>query len=232
MMFLKFGKKEHLEQLKNGEVHFRPIETFQEDVTTFRGDAMEGKVYYDLRHPLIINGLDISPFAKDVVMSYDMGGTILTFSAAILCKGNCHRLESGLYAPNESFIEEMRQFGDWFLLFSGYELITDLKAALKTKEASIAWHPIHYCDKRNPDEVQKYFSSCPEGDEKCAHLFLKDNSYSKQYEWRMAIIDVHKQFPISSNGGTNIKTGFYTKMPVMETNVLHTLECDEAYLFD
>ena len=39
---LKFGKKEHLEQLKNGIVHFSPIELFQEDVTAFRGDKMEG----------------------------------------------------------------------------------------------------------------------------------------------------------------------------------------------
>ena len=35
MVLIKFGKKEHLEQLKNGIVHFSPIEAFQNDPTVF-----------------------------------------------------------------------------------------------------------------------------------------------------------------------------------------------------
>lgn len=61
---LKFGKKEHLEQLKNGIVHFSPIELFQEDVTTFRGDKMEGKEYLNLSKPFVVNGVDISAYIE------------------------------------------------------------------------------------------------------------------------------------------------------------------------
>ena len=52
VLLIKFGKKEHLEQLKNGIVHFSPIELFQEDPTDFRGDKMEGKHYIDTSKPL------------------------------------------------------------------------------------------------------------------------------------------------------------------------------------
>ncbi len=44
MILLKFGKKEHLEQLKSGSVHFRPVEYFQNEPTDFRGDSMEGTI--------------------------------------------------------------------------------------------------------------------------------------------------------------------------------------------
>ena len=62
MLLIKFGKKTHLEQLQNGIVHFSPIELFQKDSTSFRGDKMEGREYIDLSKLLVVNGLDISKY--------------------------------------------------------------------------------------------------------------------------------------------------------------------------
>ena len=78
---LKFGKKEHLEQLKNGIVHFSPIELFQEDVTTFRGDKMEGKEYLDLSKPFVVNGVDISAYIEKAVIS----GIVRYAPSQLLC---------------------------------------------------------------------------------------------------------------------------------------------------
>ena len=72
VLLIKFGKKEHLEQLKNGIVHFSPIELFQEDPTDFRGDKMEGKHYIDTSKPFLINGTDISMYIKEAVVSYEL----------------------------------------------------------------------------------------------------------------------------------------------------------------
>ena len=52
MLFIKFGKKEHLEQLRNGIVHFSTLKTFQKDPTSFRGDKMEGRLYIDPKQPV------------------------------------------------------------------------------------------------------------------------------------------------------------------------------------
>ena len=37
----KFGKKEHLEQLKEGNIFFNAIQTYRDDGTDYRGDKME-----------------------------------------------------------------------------------------------------------------------------------------------------------------------------------------------
>ena len=65
VLLIKFGKQEHLEQLKNGIVHFSPIEQFQEDPTDFRGDKMEGKHYIDTSKPFLMNGTDISMYISE-----------------------------------------------------------------------------------------------------------------------------------------------------------------------
>ena len=90
VMLIKFGKKEHLEQLKNGIVHFSPIELFQEDPTDFRGDKMEGKHDIDTSKPVLINGTDISMYIKEAVVSHELNCPVCSFSASLLSYNNCH----------------------------------------------------------------------------------------------------------------------------------------------
>ena len=111
MLFIKFGKKEHLEQLRNGIVHFSTLKTFQKDPTSFRGDKMEGRLYIDPKQPMLVNGLDISSFMKECVISYETNCPEFSFSASILSRKNCHKCTDGLYTVNQEYLNEMRQFG-------------------------------------------------------------------------------------------------------------------------
>ena len=99
---LKFGKKEHLEQLKNGIVHFSPIELFQEDVTAFRGDKMEGKEHLDLSKPIVVNGVDISAYIEEAVISGIPDCPVRSFSASLLSHKNCHMVSEDTYALNDN----------------------------------------------------------------------------------------------------------------------------------
>ena len=103
---LKFGKKEHLEQLKNGIVHFSPIELFQEDVTTFRGDKMEGKEYLNLSKPFVVNGVDISAYIEKAVISSIPDCPVRSFSASLLSHKNCHMVSEDTYALNENLLQQ------------------------------------------------------------------------------------------------------------------------------
>ena len=114
MLFIKFGKKEHLEQLRNGIVHFSTLKTFQKDPTSFRGDKMEGRLYIDPKQPMLVNGLDISSFMKECVISYETNCPEFSFSASILSRKNCHKCTDGLYTVNQEYLNEMRQFGECF----------------------------------------------------------------------------------------------------------------------
>lgn len=43
-LIAKFGNKEHLEQLQNGNIFFNAIQAYRNDGTDYRGDSMEGKI--------------------------------------------------------------------------------------------------------------------------------------------------------------------------------------------
>lgn len=224
MLFLKFGEKEHLKQLKNGVVHFRPLSSFVGDSTCFRGDRLEGRLLLDLNHPFLIDGVNFAPYAKEIVLSHIGCDSIVSFSVAMLNYDNCHVEKDGLFTPNHDFIEEMIQFGDHVLIFQAEEFIWKLREKLKPHRCNFLYQPIFYCDKTNHAGISKYF----EDKRRTGNLldsydfcFIKDRvPYSKQTEWRIIIDDFNNEFPIGNSGGVNIVTGFRTKMPIFETHLL------------
>ena len=153
-ILIKFGKKEHLEQLKNGIVHFSSLKAFQEDPTAFRGDSMEGRLLLDPSKPFLINGKDISPYIQRAEISYELDCPLLSFSASMLSKDNCHQTSNGLYTINEEFINEMKQFGDHFLIFNAFAFINALIAEFRKTQCDYEFHPITYIDKNNHHLIQ------------------------------------------------------------------------------
>ena len=232
MILLKFGKKEHLEQLKSGSVHFRPVEYFQNEPTAFRGDRMEGKLYIDSTKPILINGFDISPYVEEVTQTYQIDGNVLSFSASKLSKKVCHRNEDGTFTPNNDFISEMLKFGEYVLAFNGYEFIDKLREALGKQQCPLKYRSILYCDKKSPKDVQSLFTGLTEEDKDLVYFFIKDNDYSIQNEWRMVLFDIDNLFTIGANGGVNIETEFNTGIPIFKTADLITLKCSDDFLFD
>lgn len=240
MLLIKFGKKSHLEQLKNGIVHFCPLETFQNDPTAFRGDCMEGKLYIDPSKPFLINGTDISHLIESVTLSYNMefeDGTPcipLSFSASMLSKKNCHRIDNEIYVINDDYYEEMQQFGDSFLLFNAFEFTDKLRLEFQKSSSSFEYHPITYIDKNDHNSVRAFFATLNEENRHMGHLFLKDtsNSYQLQSEWRMILFNNYNYYTQDKNGAVNVQTDFRSEMPVFDIEVLKTLRCSEDYLFD
>ena len=216
VLLIKFGKQEHLEQLKNGIVHFSPIEQFQEDPTDFRGDKMEGKHYIDTSKPFLINGTDISMYIKEAVVSYELNCPVCSFSASLLSYNNCHMVSEGEYAPNDDFIAEMRKFGDYFLIFNAFDFIDSLAKEFEITGCGYEYHPMVYIDKHNHELVRGYFDTKSEDQKSTAHLFVKDttNSYPLQNEWRMIFLDHSNHYRLNGTSGINLRTDFSTQMPI------------------
>lgn len=232
-LLIKFGKREHLEQLRNGIVHFSRLESFQNDPTSFRGDKMEGKNYIDLSKPFLINGTDFSHYVKEATISYEfVNCTVLSFSASVLSYKNCHLISEGIYTPNDDFIAEMSQFGDYFLVFEAIIFINSLRKTFETVGCDWECHPMAYMDKHNYGLVRDYYEQLGKDRKDSAHLFIKDtaNSYSLQNEWRMAIFDHGNHYSLDENGGANIQTNFSTKMPIFSVDKLKTLQCSREFL--
>ena len=232
VLLIKFGKKEHLEQLKNGIVHFSPIEQFQEDPTDFRGDKMEGKHHIDTSKPFLINGTDISMYIKEAVVSYELNCPVCSFSASLLSYNNCHMVSEGEYAPNDDFIAEMKKFGDYFLVFNAFDFIDSLAKEFEITGCGYEYHPVVYIDKHNHELVRGYFDTKSEDQKSTAHLFVKDtsNAYPLQNEWRMIFLDHSNHYRLNGTSGINLRTDFSTQMPIFSTYQLGTLRCTEEYL--
>ena len=232
-LLIKFGKKEHLEQLRTGIVHFSRLETFQKDSTAFRGDKMEGKHYIDPSKPFLINGKDISGYVKEATISYEfVNCTVLSFSASLLSCKNSHLISDGIYTPNDDFIAEMKQFGDYFLIFDAVAFINSLRKTLKIAGCGWESHPVIYIDKHNYELVIDYYEKLSVDRKNSAHLFVKDtaNAYSIQNEWRMVIFDYGNYYSLDKTGGTNIPTSFFTQMPIFNIDELKTLQCSREFL--
>lgn len=231
-LLIKFGKKEYLEQLRTGIVHFSRLETFQKDPTTFRGDKMEGKHYIDPSKPFLINGTDFSGYVKEATISYEFDNcVVLSFSASMLSFQTCHIVSEGLYTPNDNFIAEMKQFGDSFLIIDASALINALKKEFESTRCSYEYHPIVYIDKRNYNQIQAYYTGLDNDRKITGHLFVKDTvrSYPLQNEWRVIVFDHENHYPLSDDS-TNIQTSFTTQMPIFSIDELKTLQCSREFL--
>lgn len=234
MLLVKFGKKEHLEQLRNGIVHFSTLDVYQHDLTKYRGDNMEGKLLLDPSKPFLIDGTDISPLIQRVEISYETDCPLLSFSASMLSVKNCHVLSNGLYTINETFLNEMRQFGEHFLLLNAFEFVDALIDEFKKTQSDYEYHPITYIDKNDHRRIEEHFAELPDEKKEFGHLFIKDtaNSYPLQNEWRFVVFDIHNHYSTKQSKGTNIKTAFFSQMPVMGTDSLSTLRCSKEFLFN
>ena len=233
-LFIKFGEKEHLEQLRNGIVHFSTLETFQKDPTTFRGDRLDGRLLLDPSKPFVINGHDYSPYIKEAILSYETDRPQLSFSASMLSKKNCHKISNDLYSVNRDFVDEMRNFGEYFLIINAFEFINAMEDELEKAQCYYEYHRMTYIDKNDHLQIQSYFAGLSSERREFAHLFIKDtaNSYPLQNEWRLVAFDIDNYYHAIGCDGINIQTGFSTQMPVLETAQLITLQCSENFLFD
>lgn len=231
MMFLKFGKREHLEALKSGVVHFRPFDSFAQDLTGFRGDRLEGKLLYPKNVPLFFNGVDVSQYIEEASMSYVGFENILCFSLAILDVSNCKSIANDLYTPNDDFINEMKQFGDYFLIIPPYNFSVALNNELKKHSYYYKSQRVFYCNKSDHKSIREYFKNLKgHFSEYDMYCFTKGFSYSKQNEYRFIIDDLDKELSLNCNGGVNIKTSFFNELPIYETELLNTLQVSSEYL--
>lgn len=229
MILLKFGKKEHLQQLANGCIHFRPLQTFVNDSTPFRGDQLEASILADPKGHFEINGLDISPYISELRFTFDGFDSILSFSASQITPQNCHMKENGIFALNDNFIHEMKQFGTHVLVFNSEHFISNLMNVLSFKKCNILYHPICYYNKTNYNSAPTYLTKIQPYTEYNI-CFLKDTKYSLQNEWRIIIHDIASEFPIESSGGVNIYTEFYTAVPIFNVDDLKTLSISSDLL--
>lgn len=208
MYLMKVGKREHLEMLREGHVHFNPLSLFRGDGTAYRGDELEGNCRIDVSKGIFINDVDISKIGSGLkaTLSYQRSEDVLIFCAAVMDRSNFIFEGDQSIGPTGNFLREMRQFGQYALIFESEQFTASLSKLFKEGRCGFGYSKVWYVDKWNFDAVSAYFQDKKEilGDE--AIYFLKDVAYERQNEWRFIVdcIGGHSTVYKNENGSLDI----------------------------
>ena len=221
-LIAKFGEKEHLEQLKSGNIFFNSIQTYRNDGTDYRGDYMEGKIPINPKTIKTIyssgnNLFENIPYPDHVVEYILDDEDLLMFCAATITTKIMVPNEKNIWFFNENFKAAVNHFGEYVLLLSTTELLEHIKNSVDPTGQKIGYSAgmILYRnldDFEHTDEYRKTGSPLD-------RYFVKSQSYENQNEWRV-IIDGETK-PISLNYGTGflLKTYPFEFATIMKTSI-------------
>lgn len=224
-LLAKFGKREHLEMLLEGNVYLNPISRYREDTTAFRGDRNEGKVPID---PLSVglfdefgnNIFDTIPRPTTVMKSMDGDDSILIFCASMITKNILYYNNEG-YVFTDDYKSAIKEFGEYVLLFYSGELLKLLQEAQKHAEPEygLIGGPIIYRDLNNFENDYGYLESYNITGSLYDPYFVKSNLYEYQNEWRLIVDGSYGSLPTNDNGAYTIKISKMEYAYLYETEV-------------
>lgn len=199
-VLIKFGKLEHLRELKEGIVYFNQAEYFRKQENNNGFDTREGKIRINpselsrISDPTIdlIKHLNI----EEVNISSMKSGKTPIFCCSEIDSSNIKSLGNNKYCLSDTFINEMKQWGSTLLVMSKDEFCS------KVEKSSIKLEVKPYMSK------MKYDQDISKTDEKDLKLILrtdrydtffhKTSEYAAQNEFRIILGD-ENLIPKSSN---------------------------------
>lgn len=220
-LLAKFGRKEHLEALKNGKVFFNAVKNYRNDGTDYRGDSMEGKIPIDPATLVIYdeegnNIFDYVPRPDSVTQSLLNDDDLLMFCASAITKEVMVEYSKGHWKLSEDYKAEIRKFGDYVLFFWSSEFIEKIKEAQEVHVPQFGYDAgiVQYRDLADFTDTSAYRTTGRYTD----RYFVKDLSYKLQNEWRMIIDGGVGELKVNQYGGYFVDVSSFTNAVVMETD--------------
>lgn len=215
-LLAKFGKKEHLETLKNGEIYFSAIKKYRNDGTAYRGDKMEGKIPINPNEIKMFdeNGIDIWPKLNKGLVSVSQSWVgdddLLMFCAAAITEHIMEETENNVWKLTDKFKEAIKEFGDYVILIWSNELINKIIKSEENSDNELGFETgfITYRDLSDFSEMDVYRKTGSQLDP----YFVKGESYRDQNEWRMILYREEKMQLNESDGKIIHSTSFENAM--------------------
>lgn len=222
-LIAKFGKREHLEQLLNGEIFFNNIQYYRDDGTNFRGDSMEGRILIDPTKIQIYdkNGKDIFdsvPYPTSFIESFLDDNDLLMFCAATITEQVLNHQGNHTYRFKKEFKKAIREFGDHALLTYTRNLIDNIRAVTDESGQKIACDSgrIIYRDLSDFSDYSQYNTTGSPLD----RYFVKSIDYKNQNEWRLIIDGEERKITPNCGKGFVLKTKPLEYATIMKTENL------------
>lgn len=222
LMIAKFGKKEHLEQLLNGEIFFNSIQHYRDDGTDYRGDPLEGGIPMDPSKVQIFdeNGR-VFPPPTSVINIFRYDTNLMMFCAATLTEEVVELYDNKKYYFTDQFKNAVRPFGDYVLLTYTEELISRIGLVVDDTGQKIALDSgrIIYRDLNDFSDYSQYYTTGSVLD----RYFVKSIDYKAQNEWRLIINGEERDLVPNCGKGFLLKTKPLSSAKIMKTDDFLTL---------
>lgn len=219
-LLLKFGKKEHIEELANGNMFFNQVKSYREDTTQSRGDSDEGCIPINPQNIKIIdsdgnNLLDRISLPDKVRSFRQKDESTLMFCGTEISK-NILTKRNNKYFFTKEYIESIKSFGDYVLLFSKKETLNKLyiESEKESSEFGYIADSINYENLNNFSYIDKQYNL---NKSVYAPFLKKDISYKTQSEYRIIIDGITKQLELNLYGGYIINLGKFEWAHIFET---------------
>lgn len=218
-LLAKFGKKEHLEALKNGEIYFSAIKKYRNDGTAYRGDYMEGRVPINPEEIKMFdeNGIDIWPKLKKGLVSVSQSwlgdDDLLMFCATAITEHIMEPVENNIWMLTDKFKNAIKEFGDYVILIWSDELMEKIKNSEENRVSELGFEAglITYRDLSDFSNMDAYRSTGSQLDP----YFVKGEAYRNQNEWRMILYEDGK---LNENDGKLIHSTPFENAIISETD--------------
>ena len=219
-LMAKYGKKEHLEELKNGKIFFNAIKKYRNDGTDYRGDYMEGKIPIDPSTIAIYdksgkNMFDYLPRPNTVTQMLYNDDNFLMFCASAITKEIMEEKEKNHWILLEEYKKEMKQFGDYALIFWSSEFLEKIKLAKKIHIPQFGYDAgiVKYRDLSDFSNMSAYRTTGSITD----RYFVKGMQYKLQNEWRMVIGGEYEPLELNCFAGYFINSTPFQYAMLMKT---------------
>lgn len=222
VMLIKCGKREHLEQFKNGHMFFNSIKNYRNDGTDYRGDELEGVKLIDpqkisLTLPDGTNLFDQFRRPDQFGLSYYNDDDLLMFCAAMVTDKVMQTEDGKRWTLKEEFKQEMKKFGEYAILLWSNDVLEHMQFSDQYHKNHLNYSsgPIRYGDKQNYSNGAIYHSIGSPFD----IYFAKDSSYEPQNEWRVLLIS-NDHIELNEYGGYYLDVAPYEYAIIMRTEEL------------
>lgn len=221
-LIIKFSKKEYLEDLKRGNVYFKAAKYYREVECKGVSDTRDGKTRMNMNSIKIQN-----PETKEIleVPADEINCSIRNlertpiFCCSIVDQDIITRTSSITFDFTEEFINEMKSWGNCFMVIDAYEFASKMYDKCRKEHLLMIVDKIKYDQETRKKDVSDFFKEYKE--KPFEPFFHKTSNFKNQNELRF-IVQNNKLNLID-----NDKDYFILNIGELESAVIY--ECDDLH---
>lgn len=180
-----FQSEKFRDDFINGNLYLKEAGYFNKLEDNYRGDKFDSKMV-QIKPKILIDDIEFNP---NILIQGFVGDDKIPILCSTIINEHCLFLSNdNTIRIKQEIIDELKQFGNYGLLFYYKELKSNLVEYAKSNDLFFILDIVKYCDIMSTQSYSLYRGSY------FKKYFVKDNSYRNQNEFRVIFLSKNKNF--------------------------------------